>query len=165
MFSCSDFRCLVALAACLVLAPSTDLTRVARASKSSASRGDRRLDSVSPSDRFFPPRFDPTKKDGYGLQMAVLEQGNPKVDPCLDQVMADVECATLRQLPPRPLSDAEERLVIPAIIRTFDNLSPKAHPHCPVIDPCVINSFTLDKRIVTDTPCDAPRLTYDSRPA
>lgn len=113
-----------------------------------------------PLDSVFSATIRAADDGGYELSMRVLREGEPGVDPCLDDVLG-TDCATLVEVEPRLLSTSEERLVVPAIVAILRSPSPEPHPDCGVIDACVVNVFTVDGETLRDGPCDAPRLTYE----
>lgn len=98
----------------------------------------------------------------YILSVSILQEGVRGQDECIDGYWSEVDCLKVTPLPARVLTAAQTQTVVPALWRAVAEQEPGRHPQCPVIDPCQIHVFTWDDLRLSDNPCDAPRLTFES---
>jgi hypothetical protein len=89
----------------------------------------------------------------YTLDMSILVEGQQAVDSCVPTLPSEVDCATIRTLPPRALTDSEIQSMreVFGAVRVF----PESDAICRqfIVDPCLINTASWDTLHLQDYVC------------
>jgi hypothetical protein len=94
----------------------------------------------------------------YLFQAFVLDLGVPGEDQCLDGVASPFECVRETMLPPRFLSAGEVSELVATWTEVRGTALPDPDPRCGMPGPCVVHVATWNGERLSDSPCDAPRM-------